>query len=33
MVEDTMAQVRSNPNKITMSVKNYEQLEYVSDAA
>jgi gas vesicle protein len=33
MVEDTIAQVRSNPNKVTMGVKNYEQLEHVSDAA
>ena len=33
MLEDTMAQVRSNPNKITMGVKNYEQLEHASDAA
>jgi gas vesicle protein len=33
MVEDTMAQVRLNPNKVEMSVKNYEQLEHVSDAA
>ncbi len=33
MVEDTMAQVRSNPNKVPMGVKNYEQLEHVSDAA
>jgi gas vesicle protein len=32
MVEETMAQVRSNPNKVEMSVKNYEQLEHVSDA-
>jgi gas vesicle protein len=32
MVEDTMAQVRLNPNKVEMSVKNYEQLEHVSDA-
>jgi hypothetical protein len=27
-----MAQVRLNPNKVEMSVKNYEQLEHVSDA-
>jgi len=33
IVEDTLAQVRSNPNKVEMSVKNYEQLEHVSDAA
>ena len=33
MVEDTLAQVRSNPNKVGMSVKNYEQLEHVSEAA
>jgi gas vesicle protein len=33
MVEDTMAQVRLNPNKVEMSVKNYEQLEHVSEAA
>jgi len=33
MMEDTMAQVRLNPNKVEMSVKNYEQLEHVSDAA
>ena len=32
MVEDTLAQVRSNPNKVGMSVKNYEQLEHVSEA-
>jgi len=32
MVEDTLAQARSNPNKITMGDKNYEQLEHVSDA-
>ena len=33
MVEDTLAQVRSNPNKVEMSVKNYEQLEHVSEAS
>jgi gas vesicle protein len=39
MVEDTMTQVRSNANKITMGVKNYgqelavEQLDHVSKAA
>ena len=33
MVEDTLAQVGLNPNKVEMSVKNYEQLEHVSDAA
>ena len=33
MVEDTMAKVRLNPNRVEMSVKNYEQLEHVSDAA
>jgi gas vesicle protein len=33
MVEDSLAQVRSNPNKVEMGVKNYEQLEHVSDAA
>jgi gas vesicle protein len=33
MVEDTIAQVRSNPAKITMDFKNYEQLEHASDAA
>jgi gas vesicle protein len=33
MVEDTVTQVRSNPNKVEMGVKNYEQLEHVSDAA
>ncbi len=33
MVEDTLAQVRSNPNKVAMSVRNYDQLEHVSDAA
>jgi gas vesicle protein len=33
MVEDTLAQVRLNPNKVEMSVKNYEQLEHISDAA
>lgn len=33
MMEGTLAQVRSNPNKVEMSVKNYEQLEHVSDAA
>jgi gas vesicle protein len=32
MVEDTLVQVRSNPTKVEMSVKNYEQLEHVSDA-
>ena len=32
MVEDTLAQARSNPNKITMGDKNYEQLEHVYDA-
>ena len=33
MVEDTMEQVRLNPNKVEMSVKNYKKLERVSDAA
>ena len=33
MVQNTLAQVRSNPNKVQMGVKNYEQLEHVSDAA
>jgi gas vesicle protein len=33
MVEDTLAQVHLNPNKVEMSVKNYEQLEHVSEAA
>jgi gas vesicle protein len=33
MVEDTLAQVRSNPNRVEMSVKNYEQLEHASEAA
>jgi gas vesicle protein len=39
MMEDTMAQVRSKANQITMDVKNYgqelavEQLDHVSDAA
>lgn len=39
MLEDTIAQVRTTANKITMDVKDYsqeqavEQLEYVSDAA
>ena len=32
MVEGTLAQVRSNPKKIVMGVKNYEQLEHISDA-
>ena len=32
MVEGTLAQVRSNPKKVVMGVKNYEQLEHVSDA-
>jgi gas vesicle protein len=39
MMEDTMAQVRTNTNKLTMGVKDYskemavEQLDNVSDAA
>jgi gas vesicle protein len=39
MMEDTIAQVRSNANKITMGLKNYgqelavEQLDHVSEAA
>ena len=33
MVEDTMVQVRLNPDKITMGAENYEQLEHVSNAA
>jgi len=39
MVEDTMAQVRTNANKITMGLKNYgqevavKQLDHVSEAA
>jgi gas vesicle protein len=39
VVQDTMAQVRSKANKITMDVKNYgqevaiEQLDHVSEAA
>ena len=31
MVGETLAHVRSNPNIVEMSVKNYEQLEHVSD--
>ena len=31
MVEDTLAQVRSNPKKVEMGMKNYEQLEHASD--
>ena len=35
VVEDTLAQVRSDHNRITMGIKNknYEQLEHVSDTA
>ena len=39
LVDDTMAQVRTKANEITMGVKNYaqeqavEQLDYVSEAA
>jgi gas vesicle protein len=33
MVEDTLAQVRSNPAQVEMSGKNYEHLEHVSDPA
>ena len=33
MVADTLAPVRPNPNKVEMGMKNYEQLEHVSDAA
>jgi len=33
MVEDAMAQVGLNPNKVEMNVKNYQQLEHISDAA
>ena len=33
MVEETLTQVRSNPAKVEISVKNYEQLEHVSGAA
>ena len=33
MVEDTLAQVRWNSKNVEMGVKNYEQLEHVSDAA
>lgn len=33
MVEDALVQVRSNPNKVEIGVKNYEQLEHASDAA
>ena len=33
MMEDALVQVRSNPNKVEIGVKNYEQLEHVSDAA
>ena len=33
MVEDTLAPVRLNPKKVEMSVKNYDQLEHISDAA
>ena len=33
MVEDTIEQVRLKPNKVEMSVKNYEQLEHVSEAS
>jgi gas vesicle protein len=32
MVEASLAQVRSNPSKVEMSMKNYKQLEHVSDA-
>ena len=32
LVEDTLVQVRSNPNKVEMSVKTYEQLQHVSRA-
>ena len=32
-VEKTLAQVRLNPKKVEMGVKNYEQLEHASDAA
>jgi gas vesicle protein len=33
MMEDTLTQVRLNPNKVEMGVKNYEQLEHASNAA
>ena len=33
MVEDALGQVHSNPNKVEMGVKNYEQLEHISEAA
>jgi gas vesicle protein len=33
IVTDTIAQVRTNANKITMGDKNYEQLEHISEAA
>ena len=33
MVENTIEQVRLDPNKVEMSVKNYKQEEHVSDAA
>jgi gas vesicle protein len=33
MMEDTWAQVRSNPDKVEMGVKNYKPLEHVSEAA
>ena len=33
MVEDTLAQVRSNPNKVEMNVRNYEQWKHVAEAA
>jgi gas vesicle protein len=33
MVEDTWAQVRSNPDKVEMGLKNYKPWEHVSEAA
>ena len=33
MMEDAMKQVRTKANKITMSIKNSEQLEHLSEAA
>jgi gas vesicle protein len=33
MMEDTLAQIGVNPNKIKMGVNHYEQLEEVSDPA
>jgi gas vesicle protein len=33
MMENTLTQVRWKPRKVDMGVKNYENLEHVSDAA